>query len=174
MNEGQPWRRRQEFPDAQVQGAADQFEAARRLLAKQPPGSGLLLPLMNSAAVAIELYLKCLAAELVHTPDGQISGLSAVTAKPLLKGHILVSLFDRIAESDRSNLEQSFSTECPQAGGLFREMLAKCEGAFAASRYPFEADTDVSRYPLNILLECSAFLGHYVGSLASEHRIEWN
>lgn len=84
-----------------------------------------------------------------------------------------MSLFNRIAESDRANLEQSFSTEYPQAGGSFREMLAKCEGAFAASRYPFEAGTDVSQYPLDILLECSAFLGHYVGSLAPEDRIKW-
>jgi hypothetical protein len=33
------------------------------LLWAQPPGSGLLYPLMNAATVAVELYLKCLSAE---------------------------------------------------------------------------------------------------------------
>ncbi len=39
-----PWSKRQEIPDAQVLDAADQYEEARKLLAKQPPGSGVLLP----------------------------------------------------------------------------------------------------------------------------------
>ena len=57
-----PWRKRQEIPNAQVRDAAEQYEAARKLLT-QPPGSGILLPLMNVAAVAIELYLKSLSAK---------------------------------------------------------------------------------------------------------------
>jgi len=50
MNAQQLWRKRQEIPDAQVRDAADQFEAARKVLDAQPPGSGILLPLMNTAA----------------------------------------------------------------------------------------------------------------------------
>jgi hypothetical protein len=49
----------------QIRDAADQFETARQLLDAQPPFAGLLCPLMNTAAVAIELYLKCLLAEKV-------------------------------------------------------------------------------------------------------------
>jgi hypothetical protein len=33
------------------------------------PGRGVLLPLMNVAAMAVELYLKCLSAELEFTPN---------------------------------------------------------------------------------------------------------
>ena len=45
---------RQEIPNPQILDAADQYEEARKLLAEQPPGSGVLLPLMiftNTAAI---------------------------------------------------------------------------------------------------------------------------
>ena len=52
-NRAQEWETRREIPDPQVRDAADQYEAARELLSAQPPGSGVLLPLMNTAAVEV-------------------------------------------------------------------------------------------------------------------------
>lgn len=173
MTAGHPWRRRQEFPDALVRDAADQFESARAVLAAQPGSSGVLLPLMNSAAVAIELYLKCLATELVYTPDEMMPEISVVTAKPSRKGHKLTEVFDQIATDDRDRIEARFRADYPEVCGGLRQQLALCEGAFSASRYPYEAGADVSRFPLNVLMACSLFLSEYVRTLVPEHRIEW-
>lgn len=93
----QPWTKRQEIPDAQIREAADQFEAARRLLAEQPRGGGVLLPLMNTAAMAIELYLKCLSAELEFTAINDDIGGYMVTSAPK-RGHALVALLDHIPQ----------------------------------------------------------------------------
>src|SRR5690349_8739778 len=92
-----PWSKRQEIPDPQVLDAADQYEEARKLLAKQPPGSGLLLPLMNTAAVAVELYLKCLSAELIYIEDEHMPEVSRVYAAPTIAsghGHGLMALLN--------------------------------------------------------------------------------
>lgn len=172
MTNEHPWRKRQEFPDAQIRDAADQFEAARELLEAEPPGSGVLLPLMNAAATAIELYLKCLAAELVYTSDKHVSGMHVVTAASLQKGHKLVALFDKISDNDRQDLERAFAVTALAGAESFRSILEKCEGAFMASRYPFESGVDVSKYSLDILFGCSAFLREYVAGVPQRDRIE--
>ncbi|HYE76218.1 MAG TPA: hypothetical protein VEF04_22925 [Blastocatellia bacterium] len=169
-----PWRRRWEIPDAQIRDAADQYEAARKLLAMQPPFSGVLLPLINVAAVAIELYLKCLSAELVHTPDEDFPGCFIVSAAPTRWGHKLAPLFAEISDNLKRDLENAFQTERPNvAGRTFLETLKRCEGAFAESRYPFEHDKDISKYPLNDLMFISEFLSGFVSKLSSKEYIEW-
>lgn len=130
--------RRQEIPDPQIRDAADQFEAARQLLESQ---TGVLCPLMNTAAVAIELYLKCLSAEKVWTDAGR--GWSKVSAKPEF-GHGLVELLDKVADDLRKELDRAFQSEVTALGGpSFRAALQDCEGVFQASRYPFEQGRDI-------------------------------
>jgi hypothetical protein len=127
--------RRQEIPDPQVRDAADQFETARQLLDAQPPGSGMLCPLMNTAAVAIELCLKCLSAEKEYTDAGR--GWSMVSATPHF-GHGLTALLDKIEGDLRDELDRAFLAEFPASWGSFRAALEQCEGTFEASRYQFE------------------------------------
>jgi hypothetical protein len=79
-----PWSKRQEIPAPQVLDAADQYEKACKLLVEQPPGSGVLLPLTNTAAMAVELYLKCLFAELMHVEDELMPEVSRVYAAPAI------------------------------------------------------------------------------------------
>ena len=50
----QEWRSRREIPNPRIRDVADQYEQARLLLSTQPPGTGILLPLMNVAAMAME------------------------------------------------------------------------------------------------------------------------
>jgi hypothetical protein len=172
--DAKPWRKRQEIPDAQIRDAADQYEAARKLLAAQPPFSGVLLPQMNVAAVAIELYLKCLSAELVHTPDDDFPGGFIVSTAPARKGHRLTSLFGELSDNLKQELEVTFQTERPDATGqTFLETLKRCEGAFAESRYPFENGMDVSKYLLEDLMFSSEFLSRFVSKLPPKEYIEW-
>lgn len=169
-----PWRKRWEIPDAQIRDAADQYEAARKLLARQPPFSGLLLPLMNVAAVAIELYLKCLSAELVHTPDEDFPNGFIVSAAPTRWGHKLASLFAEIPDDLKRDIESEFKIgHSNVTGQTFLETLKRCDGAFAESRYPFEKGKDITKYPLGDLMLISEFFSVFVSKLPPKEYIEW-
>jgi len=52
-------------------------------------------------------------------------------------------------------------------------MLKTYEGLFAESRYPFEEDSDIRKYPLSPLMELSAFLRGFITSLKRVDRIDW-
>ena len=161
----QPSGRLQEIPDPQVRDAADQFEAARKLLAAQPmPGSGVLLPMMNMAAVAIELYLKCLSAERVYESIG--GGVSTVSAAPAEQSHRLKKHLDNAGPDLGKDLDRAFRAQSVQYCNLpFRDALILCEGAFEASRYPFEVKHDIRKYSLKLMNSCSQFLGEFVAKL---------
>jgi hypothetical protein len=79
-----PWSKREKIPDPQILDVADQYEQARKLLANQPPDSGVFLPLMNTAAVAVELYLKSFSAELIYVADERMPEISRVYAAPAI------------------------------------------------------------------------------------------
>jgi len=170
----QPWKKRMRIPDPQVRDAAEQYDDARQLLWQQPPGSGLLLPLLNTAAVAVELFLKSLSSELLHVPVNDFNGVSTVHAVPELQHHRLVELFNNIPDDMRSQLESSFATDASVQGGTpLRDVLAKYEVLFAASRYPFEPGTNISKYPLMPLMVLSAFLRTFVANMEPCDWIEW-
>jgi len=164
-----PWKERRKIPDPQVRDAADQFDDARLLLGSQPPGSGLLLPLINNAAVALELYLKSLCAVVVHTPVPNFPGLSIVTAEA--KGHGLIALLESIPDDIRQSLEQAYATA--HTGGVLRKALKQYEGLFVASRYAFEKDKDIGEYPLARLMDLCSFLREFTANMEPIDRIEW-
>ncbi len=163
--------RRREIPDPQVRDAADQFETARQLLDAQPPGSGMLCPLMNNAAVAIELYLKCLSAEKECADAERGWSIVSVTRQ---FGHGLTALLDRIEGDLKDELDRAFLAEFPASWGSFRAALEQCEGAFETSRYPFELGRDVSKFPMDILMGCSHFLQQFVSKLHTTGTIQWS
>lgn len=172
-----PWSKRQEIPDPQVLDAADQYEEARKLLAGQPPGSGVLLPLMNTAAMAVELYLKCLSAELIHVEDEQMPEASQVYAAPVItsgQGHNLVDRLNAMPPDVRRSLINAFDTEFKASWNKdLQSVLTGLEGAFQATRYPFERDMDITRYNLNHLMALAGFLSRFARSLPPTARIEW-
>jgi hypothetical protein len=128
------WSKRQEIPDPQVLDAAEQYEEACNLLAEQPPGSGVLLPLMNTAAIAVELYLKCLSAKLIHVEDKQMPEISRVYAAPE-KGHRLVALLGEMPSEVRCSLINAFNAEFrTRCNKDLQRLLEDLEGAFQATR----------------------------------------
>lgn len=167
-----PWAKRQEIPDAQIKDAADQFADAAFVLKDLPPGSGVLLPLLNAASVGIELYLKSLSATLVHTPDTLVEDLSVVTAKPVRRGHGLVALLDALDADLRVAIESRFCDEHPASKPL-AEVLASFEGMLEASRYQFEHGQELRRYNLASAMSCVGFLKQFVGDLQPHDRAWW-
>ena len=165
-----PWDKRQEIPDPQVRDAADQFESARELLWARPPGSGLLYPLLNTATVAIELYLKCLSAEKVYNDASR--GRANISAKPSLRGRVFATIFDNIDGDLQLELDGTFRKQLSAFGGIsFRAALSRCDSAFQESRYPFEPGRDASEYPLGLLMACSHFLKQFVAKLQTKDKI---
>ncbi|MFN0107548.1 MAG: hypothetical protein ACKVZH_01745 [Blastocatellia bacterium] len=165
-----------EIPDSQVRDVAEQYDDARRLLQQQPPGSGVLLPLLNTAAVAVELFLKSLSTELIHSPI-ENDGLSIVRSKPELQDHKLEALLDKIPDDVRDDLENSFGKKSDVS---LREMLRRYEGLFQVSRYPFEPPKEknplkhISEYSLMELMALSEFLRSYVAKIEACDRIDWS
>lgn len=155
---------RREVPDPQVKDAADQFNRAHKMLAALPAGSGVLLPTINTAAMAIELYLKSMAAEMVHAPTAGLASVSTVHAQPGKTGHNLVALFDAIAPQHQSDLETKFTSSGVSPGKTLRDSLRACEGAFMRSRYPFERGVRISHVDQNLLSHLSDFLADYVAT----------
>lgn len=164
-----PWKRRQEIPNAQIRDAAEQFDDAWRLLASQQPGTGLLLPILNNAAVALELFLKCLSAVVVHTPDSDFPGAAIVTAKADHMNHKLVGILDSIPADVRKSLDAAFRRTRP--GASLYDSLRQYDGLFAMSRYPFEQNKDITQYPLLPLTELCTFLREFIEKMEPIERV---
>lgn len=172
-----PWSKRQTIPDPQVLDAADQYEDARKLLSQQPPGAGVVLPLMNTAAMAVELYLKCLSADLIHIEDEQMPEMSRVYAAPAItsgQGHGLVGLLNAMPPDIRDSLIDAFDAELRRRWKTdLQSVLAGLEGAFMASRYPFEQGSNITRYNLEHLNGLADFLCRFARSFPASDRFEW-
>ena len=168
-----PWRKRQAIPDPQILDAAQQYESACKLLGEPPPGRGVLLPFMNTAAIAVELYLKCLSAELIYVEDDLMPEISRVYAAPE-RGHGLVALLNAMSHDIRDSLNNAFNAEIKARWNKdLRSVLEELEGAFAAARYPFEHGTSIRGYNLTELMELADFLGRFARGLPPKHYIEW-
>ena len=168
-----PWNKRQEIPDPQILDAACQYGDACKLLDSQPPDVGVYLAAMNTAAIAIELYLKCLSAESIWVEDDLMPKMSRVYAAPET-GHGLVSLFNTIPQEVRTSLIEAFDTEFGnRCNNDLRSVLKKFEGAFHKTRYPFEHGMDITRYNYAELMELADFLGRFANKLPSREYIEW-
>ncbi len=163
---------RQRIPDPQVRDAAEQYDAARRLLAAAPPASGVPLPLMNAAIVALELYLKALSSERVHQFWSFVPAFWTVHVEPKVKSHTLVNVFDAIPGEIRRMLDQQFTRQGLDANGSLRQALETYEGLFAISRYPFEIGSDIRKYSLDRLLRLVDFLSAFVAELPMTERIQ--
>lgn len=167
-----PWKKRREIPDAQVRDVAEQFDDAWRLLHSQPLESGLLLPILNNAAVALELYMKCLCAVVVHTPVDDFPGLAIVTAEAGVRNHKLVGLLESIPEYVRKPLEDSYALTHPEES--LQDTLSQYEGLFAISRYAFEKnEKNIKQYPLLPLMNLCTFLREFTKNMTPIEKIEW-
>jgi len=83
IRKSMPWKRRQEIPNASVLDAAVQFhEGCLVLWEKLQADGGVLLPFLNTASMAIELYLKTLTTVKGAETRIQGCGLSSQTNRP--------------------------------------------------------------------------------------------
>lgn len=176
-NKKQEWNIRREIPDMQIRDAADQYETARQLLAAQPPGLGILLPLMNVSVMAIELYLKCLSAKKVYIPithDLETHSINRVYSEPIVGGHVLTNIFSGIPDDIRDELARTYERTMTMPSGTFCTTLAQFENALMTTRYPYEEKAELSNIDLNGLMSLSSFLKEFVASLEPRETISWD
>lgn len=165
-----PWVKRQEIPDPQILGAASQYAQACRVLV---PQTGVLLPLMNVAVMAVELYLKALSAEMIHVKDELMPDVSRVYAEPR-HGHELVPLLDVIPDDVRTELFDAFEAELGRTWGVdLGNVLKEFDGALISSRYPFEYGVDITEYNSGRLVRMVEFLSRFVERLLPREYIVW-
>jgi hypothetical protein len=131
-----------EIPNPQVLDVARQYREGFCLLIRQPLGSGVLLPALHCAAIALELYLKALSAHEVEVPNTGPVGGAYIYARSPSKSHRLEELFDQTPDDVRERIEKA-SAHVPGlkhfSGGV-REAFQSYSPMFVASRYPFEPD----------------------------------
>ncbi len=169
-----PWEQRQQIPNSQIRDSADSFKAAWDLLEKQPPGYGFALPQINVGAIAIELYLKSLSAEVIFTPVTElVDGWNIVTAKSQKSVHTLIELFDLIDPDIQRDLDLAFSNKKSADKRTFRDTIAFLEGAFSASRYPYEKGSDISKYKLADFGHVMQCLHDFVSAMDIRENIKW-
>ena len=168
-----PWNKRQEIPDIQILDTADQYERASKLLAKQPLDSVEVLPLMNTAAVAVELYLKCLSAELIYIEDDLTPEGSFVYSEAK-RVHGLVELLGAMPEDVRCLLNDVFDADLGAGWNKdLKSVLEDFEGVFMATRYPFEHGSTFPHYNLEHLMGLADFLGRFVRTLPPKTIFNW-
>lgn len=167
-----PWKRHQEIPEPQIRDAAGQYERAFKLLATQPWEAVEILPLMNTAAVAVELYLKCLSAEQIYVEDWLDSEGSRVYPEAK-RVHGLVELLNAIPPKVLRQLNDEFDADIGACWKKDLESVLKdLEGVFTATRYPFEFDADITCYDHGHLMRLADFLGRFAKNLSITLYIE--
>ena len=168
----QEWKSRRQIPNLQIKSVADQYEEARRLLreaSKMRLLDGVLLPLMNTAAIAIELYLKCLAAETVHVPTGDEVGTYWIHAESQDR-HNLVQIFGNIEDDVRCQLEKDFAE---QNRTHLRDRLVEIGDVFKTTRYLYEPDMNFDGTIFPSLMSISKFLRDFVADLEPKETVRW-
>lgn len=176
------------LPNEQIQDAAGQYYRAFEVLEERHNQVGLegqepdfYLPLLNAAAITVELYLKSLAARDEYYPDGpsapQQKRQPVGKVKPWLlyqkhakaeeHGHKPTRLFDGIDGPIQKQLTAAFSASslAQQVGGSFKGFLERYDELFQYSRYAFEEKLHGANFPLDPLFALVRFLHSFVEGL---------
>lgn len=187
---------RNPLPNYQIQDAARQYyrafevlegESRRAILADQEPG--FFLPILNAAALTVELYLKSLDARAERYLDSSPSAPQQErqpvgTVKPGQiyqeharseeVGHKPAVLFVELDEVIQRQLAAAFASSPlgQQVGSSFKDFLKQYDELFKYSRYAFEEELHDADFPLDPLFALVRFLHLFVENLPPSTREE--
>lgn len=137
-----------EVPNPQLFEAAKQFHQGFWVLIRQGSDTGALLPALQCAAVALELYLKCLSASEAPILRIHVEGESHSHA------HSLEVLFELIPPDARHLLDKAVQL-APRLKA-FPDALAalRAHSAMLSDlRHPFEQGTSFNQVEIGVLSE---------------------
>lgn len=128
-----------ESPNRRVLEAASRFYDAARMLYEV---GALTIPAVVNAALALELYLKCLNANTDFQDGREIQGGAIVYDKVSVfansKNHELHILFRKLSPDAKIFLDASFSKRFPFKQEKLESVLERYQGIFVNWRYFFE------------------------------------
>lgn len=155
-----------EIPNPQVLDAAKQFRDGFQLMIEQPPFSGVLLPALHCASIALELYLKSLSAREVEVPDTSFGEGAYIHARSSVISHRLEDLFDRASPDIQQLIEKASGrfSRLSRFSGV-RDALKAHNEMFMASRYPFEPGSELSGIRIETLDELLQLLDDVIRKL---------
>ncbi|BBT52207.1 hypothetical protein GVO02_18440 [Aeromonas caviae] len=134
--------KRLEIPNIVVLDAAEQFYQSAKILKDMPPGSGVLLPMLTNAALAMELYIKSLntlsVIENYETySDGSRGG--EVTEKAKTCEHDLSIILANVDDAVKINIGNMFDNgSINHSFGELIELVRPYDKLFVRSRYSYE------------------------------------
>ncbi|WP_120512952.1 hypothetical protein [Photobacterium salinisoli] len=163
-----------EIPNSSVLDSADQFYDGAEFLRQLPPMSGVLLPMITNAALAIELYIKSLCVRSIikdykNFGNGVYGG--RVTEEPLTKGHDLSSLLLIVGNEVIDNIDSLHADGAIQYSFSELVQLVKpYDKLFVEARYSYENDA-LSNLDITGLFHCLTTLRFTIQKITRIERI---
>ncbi|EJI6686333.1 hypothetical protein ACFJ9Q_004599 [Vibrio parahaemolyticus] len=163
-----------EIPNSSVLDSADQFYDGAEFLRQLPPMSGVLLPMITNAALAIELYIKSLCVRSIikdykNFGNGVYGG--RVTEEPLTRGHDLSSLLLIVGSEVIDNIDSLHADGAIQYSFSELVQLVKpYDKLFVEARYSYENDA-LSNLDITGLFHCLTTLRFTIQKITRIERI---
>jgi hypothetical protein len=157
------------IPDPQVKDVADQFFDAAKILWDPPLSSGTLIPAIINSVLAIELYLKSLAAySVIRNLEQYGNGVSGgiVTVEPERSGHKLTNIFDIAEDWVKTAFENKYrESSIFKPNRSFRDCLSTYDEVFVKVRYVYEDSSTLRSVNINELQQLVNLMRVIVESL---------
>lgn len=163
-----------EIPNSSVLESAGQFYNGAKILRQLPLGSGVLLPMILNAALAIELYIKSLCVRSIikdykYFGNGVYGG--RVTEVPLKTGHTLSSLLESVSNEVKENIINLHTDEVIQYSFNDLVQLVKpYDRLFVEARYVYENDA-ISNLDITGLFHCLESFRYLVQKITRIERV---
>ncbi|EPA8594785.1 hypothetical protein ACQ7JZ_004447 [Vibrio parahaemolyticus] len=163
-----------EIPNSSVLDSAEQFYDGAEFLRQLPPMSGVLLPMITNASLAIELYIKSLCVRSIikdYKNFGNDVYGGIVTEEPLTKGHDLSSLLLIIGNEVIDNIESLHADGVIQYSFSELVQLVKpYDKLFVKARYAYENDA-LSNLDITGLFHCLTTLRFTIQKITRIERV---
>ena len=170
-NEDLPLYPSYECPHPQVAAHAKHIAEVVFFLFNQLPAFNCVPSLLIESALALELFLKSLHSRTVSTRDHNAIDIEvyALTAVPIVFGHDLVKLYDKLPVGVKSNLDSAYSSKVVNSDKHpLRECLGKYKSLFIDMWYVFENAGVEGIGSINSLVSLVEFFHNYVGGMQRE------
>jgi len=124
-------------PNGHIWMAAEQFFNAAESIWNSAEGdlSKYVYPLLVNYSFACELALKSAEGKVKQPPIIENGLIPVSTIHPAVKGHNLLSIFNKLKPETRKGIEKEFISI---TGENLTPLLKKCGYYFEKARYPFE------------------------------------
>ncbi|MBL0564613.1 hypothetical protein [Aeromonas veronii] len=165
---------RLEIPNLMVLDSADQFYDGAKILNELPPGSGVLLPIITNAALALELYIKALNVRSVievYRPYNNGGYGGRVKEIPFKGSHVLSTLLNSVIDEIKRDVDGLFNDGVITHSFCdLIDLVRPYDSLFVQVRYSYENDV-LSNFNITELFECIEIVHDVITKITPIHRV---